>query len=102
MSANIKQCFILSFSLRSRRKKEQACERETRVCPSRALVLSCTHYFQTPATRAASASFIPIKLYFRCSKETMTDILWSSTSLPVRSMVDTSGFILCLGILISA
>lgn len=102
MSANIKQCFILSFSLRSRRKKEQACERETRVCPSRALVLSCAHYFQTPATRAASASFIPIKLYFRCSKETMTDILWSSTSLPVRSMVDTSGFILCLGILISA
>ena len=102
MSANIKQCIILSFSLRSRRKKERARERETRVCPSRALVLSCAHYFQAPSTRAASASFISMKLYFRCSKETMTDILSFSTSLPVRSMVDTSGFILCPGILISA
>ena len=40
MSTNIKQCIILSFSLRSRRKKERAREREKRVCPSRALVLS--------------------------------------------------------------
>ena len=102
MSANIKQCIILSFSLRSKRKKERARERETRVSPSHALVLSCAHYFQAPVTKAASASFIPMKLYFRCSKETTTDILWFSTSLPVRSMVDTSGFILCPGILISA
>ena len=102
MSANIKQCIILRFSLCSRRKKERARERETLVSPSRALVLSCVLYFQVPATKAVSASFIPMKLYFRCSKETMTDILWSSTSLPVRSMVDTSGFILCPGILISA
>ena len=102
MFANIKQCIILSLSLRSKRKKERARERETRVSPSHALVLSCAHYFQAPVTKAASASFIPMKLYFRCSKETMTDTLSSSTSLPVRSMVDTSGFILCPGILISA
>ena len=39
-------------SLRSRPKKERACERETRegsrVSPSRALVLSCVYYFQAP------------------------------------------------------
>ena len=45
MSANIKQCIILSLSLRSKRKKERARERETRVSPSHVLVLSCAHYF---------------------------------------------------------
>ena len=46
------------FSLRSRRlevvgtKKQRAREKETRVSPSRAPVLSFARYFQAPATQA--------------------------------------------------
>ena len=43
--------------LRSRRleevgEKENACEKETRASPLRALVLSFAHYFQAPAMQA--------------------------------------------------
>ena len=44
--------------LRSRPKKEGACERETRVTLSRALVLSCAHYFHAPAAQATSQKLL--------------------------------------------
>ena len=44
----------LPLCLRSRRLEvEQGGERKTRVSRSRALVLSCAHYFQAPTTQAS-------------------------------------------------
>ena len=45
---------IKEFSLRSRPKKERAGES---VSPSRALVISCAHYFQAPATQPRPQGF---------------------------------------------
>ena len=59
MSANIKQCIILSVSLRSRRTKERARAREKGLSPSRALLLSCTHFFQAPVRRLTQLHLYP-------------------------------------------
>ena len=60
----------LPLCLRSRRLEvEQGGERKTRVSRSRALVLSCAHYFQAPTTQASclwksSTAGIAISFHF--------------------------------------
>ena len=66
-------CVDSGDNLRSRPKKERARERGTRVSPSRALVLSCAHYYQAPATQATVRLLKPALLEEDCLITTFSE-----------------------------
>ena len=66
-------CVYSGDNLRSRPKKERARERGTRVSPSRALVLSCAHYYQAPATQATVRLLKPALLEEDCLITTFSE-----------------------------
>ena len=66
-------CVYSGDNLRSRPKKERARERGTRVSPSRALVLSCAHYYQAPAAQATVRLLKPALLEEDCLITTFSE-----------------------------
>ena len=66
-------CVYSGDNLRSRPKKERTRERGTRVSPSRALVLSCAHYYQAPATQATVGFLKPALLEEDCLITTFSE-----------------------------
>jgi len=79
-------------SLRSRPKKEGVRERETRVTPSRALVLSCAHYFQAPATQATSQKVLGFALTHFFLQPSRAKLLQNTSQLKTFSSPLNDGF----------
>ena len=76
------------MSDKEKKKKKRAREKETRVSPSRAPVLSFAHYFQAPTTQASSShAFIPVVLSLFLTRHEQEKSQGASESTELRRRI---------------